>query len=531
MHTLKGTRVFTPRLLATLAGPLLCELAACGASGTGGTPADPSVAAEAAAVTGAACGAGSLPETGLQGQVPLADRKSGRNLQGYHCNLALVGQYQGTGASVVSPSTATCAYMSTSGTLLDPLQALEPAPGVLVVDASNPARPALSTSLAGPSMLIGTWESLKVSEPRRLLGGVAVGGLVGAGFFDVYDISDCAHPVHSNGLAGTALELPDNVLGHEGNWSPDGKTYWATGTAAGSITAIDVSNPKSPRIVYTGLEGFPANHGVELSADGNTLYLATCLPGGVLILDVSDIQARKPAPAIRHIGAVTWNPLSCGQHALPVTWNGKPYLIAADEFDSEGVHIVDISNPAEPTVARQIQLQIQLPQNAATRAADTAGDGAFGYEAHYCAVDTPTDPTALACGYFQSGIRVFDVRNPLQPREIAYYNPPAQTGKGLALQHSLHAWIGGLLPTISDLNSSASGPNAGTAKVDARYLADFVAALPTLLAGAGKGPVSGNLSADWCSSPPRFVGDQLWVTCMDNGFMALQFTNGVYPIR
>jgi hypothetical protein len=37
----------------------------------------------------------------------------------------------------------------------------------------------------------------------------------------------------------------------------------------------------------------------------------------------------------------------------------------------------------------------------------------------------------------------------------------------------------------------------------------------------------GNLTTDWCTSPPRFVGtDQLWVTCQDNGFLALRFTNG-----
>jgi len=509
---------------AALAGLVLSGLAGCG--GSTAPALDPPTA-----VAAAECGAGSLPETGLQGEVPLADRQSGRNLKGYSCNLQLVGQYQGTGASVVSPSTDTCAYMSTSGTLLDPLQIAEPSPGTLVVDVSNPAQPVLSTNLTGPSMLIGTWESLKVSETRKLLGGVAVGALVGGGFFDVYDISNCAQPVHSNVLGGSSLELPDNVLGHEGNWSPDGNTYYATGTAAGSITAIDVSNPASPQILYTGLEGFPANHGVELSADGNTLYLATCLPGGVLILDVSDIQSRKATPSIRQLGAVTWNPASCGQHALPVSWGGKPDLIAPDEFDSEGIHIIDISDPTQPTVVNQIQLQIQLLQNAALRTADTVGDGAFGYESHYCTVDTPTNPTALACGYFQSGIRVFNVVNPLQPHEIAYFNPPAQTGKGLSLQHSLHAWIGGLLPPISDLYTSGSGVSVGTGTIDMRYVSGFVADLPTLIANAGSGPVSGNLSADWCSSPPRFVGNQLWVTCEDNGFMALQFTNGAYPIQ
>lgn len=507
---------------AVFVGLLLSLLVACGNSST---PAENS-----SEVALAKCGPGSAPETGVQGQVPLADRESGRNLQGYNCNLKLVGQYQGTGASVVSPSFDTCAYMSTSGTLIDPLQVLEPSPGVLVVDAADPAHPTQSANLIGPSMLIGTWESLKVHEARKLLGGVAVGGLTGAAFFDVYDVSDCAHPVQLNAIGGTSLELPANVLGHEGNWSPDGKTYWATGTIAGSITAIDVSNPASPKIVYTGLQGFPANHGVEFSADGNTMYLATCFPGGITILDISDVQSRKAVPMIRQLGSVTWNPFSCGQHALPVTWGGKPYLIAPDEFDSEGIHIIDISDPSEPEIVKQIQLQIQLKENAALRTADTVGDGLFGYESHYCSVDTSTNPKALACGYFQSGVRVFNIADPMRPHEIAYFNPPAQTGKGLSLQHSLHAWIGGLLPPISDLYTSNSGASADTVAIDARYVSGFVAALPSLVANAGGGPVSGNLSADWCSSPPRFVDDQLWVTCMDNGFMVLQFTNGVYPI-
>src|SRR5690606_17833857 len=183
----------------------------------------------------------------------------------------------------------------------------EPHPGVHVVDASDPAQPVLAGNLTAPSMAIGTWESLKVNEARKLLGGVAVGPLVGGAFFDVYDISDCANPVHLNGIGDTSLSFPSNLLGHEGNWAPDGMTYWATGLAGGSITAIDTSDPTSPRIIYTGLKGFPANHGAEFSADGNTLYLATCFPGGVTILDVSDVQSRKPVPQVRRLGSVSWN--------------------------------------------------------------------------------------------------------------------------------------------------------------------------------------------------------------------------------
>src|SRR3546814_12184946 len=90
-------------------------------------------------------------------------------------------------------------------------------------------------------MLVGPWESLKVNEARSLLGAVSVGPLIGGLFFDIYDIAgDCTAPVHLNGVAQTGLELPANVLGHEGDFSPDGMTYWATGLALGALTAIEI---------------------------------------------------------------------------------------------------------------------------------------------------------------------------------------------------------------------------------------------------------------------------------------------------
>jgi hypothetical protein len=55
-------------------------------------PAAAASSANIAPVPTAQCGPGSAPETGVQGQVPAADRISGRSQQGYRCKMELMGQ-------------------------------------------------------------------------------------------------------------------------------------------------------------------------------------------------------------------------------------------------------------------------------------------------------------------------------------------------------------------------------------------------------------------------------------------------------
>jgi hypothetical protein len=273
-----------------------------------------------------------------------------------------------------------------------------------------------------------------------------------------------------------------NLLGHEGEWAPDGKTYYASGSVAPSFTAIDVADPTRPRLVFAGVVGLPSNHGFSFNASGTRLYMARTAPPGVDIYDVSSIQNRALLPIVTQVGSVSWSDGLFTQHTIPITYQGKPYLVAVDEYGNGGVRFIDISDEHNPRVTQQLKLGIMAPEHEAERAADTDGNGMFGYESHYCSVDRGTDPRKLACGWFQAGVRVFDIRNLAQIQEIAYYNPPAQSDNKARLQGSEHA----------------SGTGGGA-----------------------------NLTADWCSSPPRFVGtDQLWVTCQDNGFLALQLTNG-----
>ena len=72
-------------------------------------------------------------------------------------------------------------------------------------------------------------------------------------------------------------------------------------------------------------------------------------------------------------------------------------------------------------------LRLEVNQPAGHHAA--SGDpGAIspvqGYAAHYCNVPRENDPGIVACSFISSGLRVFDIHDPLHPQEIAYYIAP-----------------------------------------------------------------------------------------------------------
>src|SRR5262249_8824839 len=114
-------------------------------------------------------------------------------------------------------------------------------------------------------------------------------------------------------------------------------------------------------------------------------------------------------------------------------------------------------------------------------APDLVGLATFVYGSHYCSVDNRRRATTLACGYFNSGIRVFDIRDPIRPREIAYYNPAGTTTRSPGSGHTGANWVPG-------------GP-------------------------------------DWCPSQVHLDADAgtVWSTCMDNGFLLMKFTHNAWP--
>ncbi len=467
-------------LIPVMLVALTAGLAACGSS---------SSVAEApleGATPKAVCGAGSLPETDMQGRVTQADHDSGRAAQGYTCNTELVGTYIVPNAigtvggfkveRYVDKSGRECAYYDS--TLLFPTNILDANVGVNVLDMSDPAKPVLTARLISLAML-SPHESLVVSQEAGVLAAVMGNPLAYPGIVDVYDIAeDCRSPK----LRASA---PVGVLGHESGMSPDGKTFFSATPMIPTLTAVDISNPSLPLPIWSG--GY-SSHGLSISNDGNRAYLAYGQNSGVVILDISEIQARKSNPKVREISRLDWDNRSIPQNAIPFTRNGKPYLLEIDEYSTNnpgslGValhgryvgagRIIDISDETAPKIVSNLRLDVHEPENRDAIAKDPGAMNPIGgYAGHYCNIPTRVNPDIAACSMILSGLRIFDIRDPARPREIAYYNAPIQ-------------------PRIITVPAPAS---------------------------------------NWAMSSPSFVPErkEIWYTDGFSGFYAIRVTNGVW---
>jgi hypothetical protein len=477
----------------------------------------------------ATCGANDHPETGLQGQVPAALRASG--FKGFNCNLELIGQSRGDGANWQTAefsqgASRVCAYHGTSFSTTNRTNL-----GVPVIDVTDEHNPKPTTYLTTTSML-DPWESLKVNERRQLL--AADNGHNGGGGpeLDIYDISaDCRFPQLLSsiavGKADGSTGTPAPVIGHEGSWAPDGLTYYGgdlrftppgTTVRTGQYYAVDTTDPTAPKLITTWTTGVTGArvHGLSISDDGNRGYFVSLgtvsgadltNPGkpalnGLLIYDLTEIQARTSNPMPHLISQLLWKDGSVAQHTIPVKIDGKPYVIFVDEGGSGGstsatqlqtacaaglppfpmARIIDIGDETNPKIVSRLMLEVHDPANCAKVTPDLVGLSIFTYGSHYCSVDNKHHATTLACGYFNSGIRVFDIRDPLRPKEIAYFNPAGVTTASPGSNHTLGA------------NFVAGGP-------------------------------------DWCSAQVHLDHRRgtLWTTCQDNGLLMLKFTNGVWP--
>lgn len=419
-----------PRVLAAA----LIVAAAFGASGASASAQDddtPVVFGPRKALPKATCQTGDRLEPGLQGRVAPSEYVTVLAQQGYICNLQVVGHLPATGFGGLE-GFEHCAYYSVA----------PGAGGVLVLDVSNPTSPVVTDTLQTAAAQ-DTGESMRVNGKRKLL---VTGNYQSNGYLDIYDLSgDCAHPK----LLSTSDMSP--AVGHEGWLSPDGNTYYMSKTAAPgekTLFPVDITDPVNPRQL-AGWAFRAQTHGGFTTEDGTRSYVCqqwTPPLDALLVVDTSEVAARKPDPKPNLLHEEKLGDNQWCQGAYRVTYDGNPYLIQYGERSGAPdcsrskdnwatfayPRIFDLADERKPRLAATAMLESSLPEHCPTVRNDLLAINSFGYGVHHCSPDRLYDPTILACSWFSSGLRIIDIRDPYQPRELAYFNPGTTFPGGMA---------------------------------------------------------------------------------------------------
>jgi hypothetical protein len=302
--------------------------------------------------------------------------------------------------------------------------------GTSIVDVRDPSAPRLVKQMPVPAGLhshkVQIVGDILLVNYEQYRGGKAQGGL------KVFDVSRPTEPreIAFLGMSGKGVHR---------------MTYWqepyayVTGSEEGWIDQflmiVDLSDPSNPREV--GRWWYPGQH----AAGGEQLDLppgrisklhhaivrgdrAYCgwWDNGLIILDIADKQRPR---LVSHLdfGA----DVSGATHtACPLP--GRDLLVVTDECtqnDCEGipkqVRVVDIADEKNPKVVSLFP----VPEgNFCERG------GRFGpHNIHEMRPGTPADPNTIFLAYFNGGLRVVDVSDAANPREIAYFVPEAPQGR------------------------------------------------------------------------------------------------------
>ena len=419
------------------------------------------------------------PETTLQGGLTVEKRdNTPGGFQGEWCGLRQVGHeplaLRGSFGDI--QLMGLCAYAS----MRDPSDLTLPTTGTAVIDMRVPSAPVWTQTLRTPAMQ-RAYSALELQK-STMIAAFKDFGPGGNNWFDIYDVgSDCLNPRH---LATTTTSSGN----HDGWLTPDTNTYYGIpfggqtiqqNPARIDVHVLDMSDKAKPvHLLNWNRLQLPAEvqaltlatrnfHDVSTNDDGTRLYLAlyggnNALGGnpadgsgrcanGLLVLDSSDVAARRLNPQLRYISFLSWCPeqqtagnfvdpdygdgSTAASHATEfvIHENGTPYIISTDEsgagLDGEwNQHVrqrtfsrlIDISDERNPRVVSTFKPDVNDPDNATQVMQQQINGGML----HYIGFDDRYNMRLVFYAGANQGIRVVDFRDPRNPKEIAYYKAP-----------------------------------------------------------------------------------------------------------
>lgn len=416
------------------------------------------------------------PEPGTQGDVPAGAEAD------WDCGVRPVGFLEGAnGAMAVA---GTCAY---TGGGADDTEEDEQHAGVRVIDVSDPTRPTLvkvldtgsrellaaqvspdgsrallatrhrdtvqrNGQVLGRDMLVDVWDVLTCTDP--LLLGTAVMPTTNKTFGD--PPAETGGPAHNLKFNPSATKLYGSLPLHEVDLTNlDDPSTWTVRNLHCSITDQHHLPHKTVPGLCTALEDSdePTNNGETpqteheptFSPDGSRLYIGGQLPipdsNAMWIVDMTG-----PDPVLLSV-----TDQAPGHSIDFMTIAGRDYLLHSNEIAAvpscvpEGLRqnflgsadrafVLDITDETAPVKTSEIMLADSRSDNCGP--ANTGGPSTAYHE-----VDDPLNTSYAVIGFESAGHRIIDVRDPLNPVEVAYFNRGRSTHtKSYVIPETGHIW-------------------------------------------------------------------------------------------
>src|SRR5713101_2318396 len=296
---------------------------------------------------------------------------------------------------------------------------------------------------------------------------------------EIWDVTDPSNPKdvrtvrNGNPLVGAQTGQPGALAGtHKSWWEPDTGIAFVVGArgddqakgwrSGNHIMVFDLSDPAKPKFLRDwALDGqqpggkippyfetVPSIHGpISTGPVGNRVYFAygTGSNGVLQIVDRAKLLSSAPTDyTSAEVGRFVQNPddgvhtsFPLGKYTVPDraidTGNAKAQTRdivaltseATAHFGDEPRHIVrfvDVTNEGRPEVISTFQVLASSGGAGDQNFVDRGGR--FGPHATNEEFGPPFYQKVVFVSYFNAGVRVIDVRDPYNPKEIAYFIPP-----------------------------------------------------------------------------------------------------------
>ena len=369
---------------------------------------------------------------------------------------------------------------------------------VQLVDITDPRAPEPLPSAAqgqdGFDALVGPTDVAVASH-----GGIAY--MVVADYFgngiQIAEIDGLSLKAASTVSAGLYESLPLVTTTGVQSATISGKTYALTTSPAQDVVQItDITNPAAPTgvsLIRHGEDGFvmdgPASIEVGEISGKHYAFIAGADSEGVQVVDISDPDDPKPVYLMR-------NGLGWVVETEFLLIDRTPYLVMVDRMN-DTLHIMDVSDPAGP------ERVAALPG---------AAPSAQGVDV----IRTAEKVLALAFSFDRNTVYIIDITDPSDPRQIS-----AISGEEY-------------LQTVTDLDSITIGARTLSAissyKTDTVSIVDITDPLNPMLLSSVQGGDGGHYLHSPESLQMAAIGDGIFVA-VANGYDSLQLMDITDPLR